>query len=221
MTEARRAHWDEVYATKREDEVSWFQATPDLSLELLALIGASPRSAILDVGGGASRLVDHLVAAGHEDVSVLDLSPAALSAAKARLGEAAKRVAWIEADVTAWTPSRVYDVWHDRAAFHFLVDPADQAAYVDRLRRALRRGGQAIVGTFALDGPEKCSGLPVQRWDASGLAEFLGPDFALVETRRHVHLTPRGVVQRFQFAAFRFAGEDGPGGVMRPPAARG
>jgi SAM-dependent methyltransferase len=206
MTNARRDHWDDVYASKAETEVSWFEATPAPSLELLALVGATPHSAILDVGGGASRLVDHLIAAGYEDVAVLDLSVAALAAARARLGAAAERVAWIAADVTAWTPPRAYDVWHDRAAFHFLVDPADQAAYRVRLRQALRPGGHAILATFALDGPERCSGLPVQRWDAAGLAEFLGPDFALVEARRHEHVTPRGAVQRFQFAAFCFRG---------------
>ncbi len=207
MIDARRAHWNDVYASKAETEVSWFQQTPAPSLDLLALVGATPHSAILDVGGGASRFVDHLLAQGYEDVTVLDLSAAALETAKARLGEAAGRVAWIAADVTAWAPPRRYDVWHDRAALHFLVDPADQAAYRARLRQALRRGGCAIIGAFALDGPERCSGLPVKRWDAAGLAEFLGPDFALVAERRHEHVTPRGAVQRFQFAAFRFAGD--------------
>ncbi len=208
MTADRRAHWNDVYASKAETEVSWFQETPAPSLELLAHVGATPRSAILDVGGGASRLVDHLLAQRYEDVTILDLSAAALAAAKARLGEAAGRVAWIAADVTAWTPPRRYDVWHDRAALHFLVDPADQAAYHARLCQALRRGGHAIIATFALDGPEKCSGLPVKRWDAAGLADFLGPDFAPVAERRHEHVTPRGSQQRFQFAAFRFAGDN-------------
>ncbi len=208
MTAERSDHWDDVYAAKTETEVSWFQETPAPSLDLLAFVGATPRSAILDVGGGASRLVDHLLARRYADVTVLDLSATALAAAQARLGEAAQRAAWIAADVTAWTPSRAYDVWHDRAAFHFLVDPADQAAYRLRLRQALRRGGGAIVGAFALDGPERCSGLPVKRWDAAGLAAFLGPDFALIDARRHEHVTPRGPAQRFQFAAFRFIGGD-------------
>ena len=159
----RQTHWENVYTTKSEKEVSWFQETPSPTLELLALIGATSRSAVIDVGGGASRLVDSLVSQGYDDVTVLDLSTAALAAAKARLAGKADRVQWIAADVTTWPPSRAYDVWHDRAAFHFLVDPADQAAYRDRLRRALRRGGYAIIGTFALDGPEKCSGLPVAR----------------------------------------------------------
>jgi len=209
MTGARRDHWDEIYASKAETQVSWLQETPAPSLELLALVGATPRSAILDVGGGASRFVDHLLAQGYEDVTVLDLSAAALETAKARLGEAASRVAWIAADVTAWAPSRAYDVWRDRAAFHFLVDPDDRAAYRVRLRQALRRGGHAVLATFALDGPERCSGLSVRRWDAAGLAEFLGTDFVLLDARRHEHVTPRGSVQRFQFATFQFAGAAG------------
>ncbi len=200
----RRAHWEGVYATKGERKVSWFQETPTPSLELLALIGATGRSAVIDVGGGASRLVDTLVSRGYEDVTVLDLSPAALAAARARVADKAERIRWIAADVTTWEPSRTYDVWHDRAAFHFLTDAADQAAYRDRLRRALRRGGHAIIGTFALDGPQMCSGLPVMRWDAESLGAFLGRDFVLVDSRPHEHVTPRGAKQRFQFSTFRF-----------------
>ena len=203
----RQAHWESVYTTKSEREVSWFQETPAPSLELLALIGATRRSAVIDVGGGASRLVDCLVAQGYEDITVLDLSPAALAAAKARLADQVDRIQWIAADVTTWAPSRAYDVWHDRAAFHFLVDSADQAAYVERLRRALRRGGAAIIGTFAPDGPAMCSGLPVARWDAASLGALLGPDFVLVDARLHEHVTPRGAKQRFQFATFRLRGD--------------
>lgn len=201
----RQAHWDDVYRTKGETSVSWFQETPAPSLELMALVGATRRSAIIDIGGGASRLVDCLVSRGYEDVTVLDLSAAALTHARTRLGDRADRVAWIVADVTAWEPSRTYDVWHDRAAFHFLTEPADRAAYVDRLRRALRHGGHAIIGTFAPDGPEKCSGLPVARHDATSLATLLGTGFVLVDTRRHEHATPWGATQRFQFSTFRFS----------------
>ncbi|MGD0642997.1 MAG: class I SAM-dependent methyltransferase [Roseiarcus sp.] len=208
----RQAHWENVYTTKSEKEVSWFQETPAPTLELLALIGTTGRSAIIDIGGGASRLLDSLVSRGYEDITVLDLSPAALAAAKARLADKADRIQWIAADVTTWEPSRAYDVWHDRAAFHFLVDPADQAAYRDRLRRALRRGGHAIIGTFALDGPQTCSGLPVARHDASSLGALLGPDFVLIDSRRCEHATPRGAKQRFQFSTFRFRAENA-GGV--------
>jgi SAM-dependent methyltransferase len=199
----RRNHWEGVYAAKGEKEVSWFQETPAPSLELLALVGAGRSSAIIDIGGGASRLADCLVAQGYEDVTVLDLSAAALASARARIGDKADRVTWIAADVTSWEPSRSYDVWHDRAAFHFLTDPRDQTAYVARLRRALRPGGHAIIGTFALDGPERCSGLVVSRYDADSLAATLGSGFELIDTRRHEHVTPWGATQKFQFSAFR------------------
>ncbi len=204
----RQAHWESVYATKGETEVSWFQETPVPTLELLALIGATRRSAVIDVGGGASRLVDSLVSRGYEDITVLDLSQAALAVAKARLAAKSARVQWIAADITRWEPSRTYDVWHDRAALHVLTNSADQAAYLDRLRRALRGGGHAIIGTFALDGPQMCSGLPVARYDAGSLGALLGPDFVLIDARSHDHVTPRGATQRFQFSTFRFRGEN-------------
>lgn len=203
----RETHWQRVYTTKRETEVSWFEENPALSLDLIAVIGAGRQSAVIDIGGGASRLVDRLIVRGYEDLTVLDVSPAALAVAKARLGERAGQVHWLVADATTWAPSRVYDVWHDRATFHFLADPADQTAYVARLQSALRPGGHAIIGAFALDGPEKCSGLPVARYDAESLGRALGPGFHLVDTRRHDHLTPRAVTQHFQFNAFRFGGE--------------
>src|SRR5437899_8332041 len=171
---SRQRHWENVYATKGESEVSWFQETPALSLELIRLVGSIQNSGIIDIGGGASRLADCLVSQGYQDVSVLDLSAAALASARSRIGDNAKQVTWIAADVTTWEPSRTYDVWHDRAAFHFLTDPKDQAAYMARLRRALRPGGHAIIGTFALDGPERCSGLNVSRHDAGSLAATLG-----------------------------------------------
>ena len=200
---SRQNHWEKVYTTKGESEVSWFQETPAPSLELIEFVGAIQNSAIIDIGGGASRLVDNLVSRGYEDLTVLDLSDAALASARSRIGDKANRVTWITADVTAWEPSRTYDVWHDRAAFHFLTDPNDQAAYVARLRRALRLGGHAIIATFALDGPERCSGLMVSRYDADALAATLGDGFELVDTRRHDHTTPWGAVQKFQFSTFR------------------
>jgi trans-aconitate methyltransferase len=200
---SRQHHWEKVYTTKGESEVSWFQETPAASLELIELAGATRDSAIIDIGGGASRLVDSLVSRGYQDVTVLDLSPAALASARSRIGDRANRVAWITADVTTWEPSRTYDVWHDRAAFHFLTERNDQAAYVARLRRALCVGGHAIVATFAPDGPERCSGLMVSRYDAKTLAATLGEGFELIDTRRHDHTTPWGAVQKFQFSTFR------------------
>lgn len=205
MAVGRQAHWDAVFAGRDEDRVSWFQATPEPSLELIARTGAGMAAAIVDVGGGASRLVDALVARGYRDVTVLDLAPAALAAARARLGAGAERVRWVVADITAWEPARRHDLWHDRAAFHFLTEAADRAAYLARLRRGLAEGGHAIIGTFAPDGPERCSGLPVMRYDAEGLARELGAGFTLIESRRHAHLTPAGMVQQFQFSLFRRA----------------
>jgi trans-aconitate methyltransferase len=202
---SRQHHWEKVYTTRGESEVSWFQETPALSLELIELVGAMQNSAIIDIGGGASRLVDNLVSRGFEDLTVLDLSAAALGSARSRLGDKANRVTWITADVTSWQPSRTYDVWHDRAAFHFLTERTDQAAYVARLRRALRVGGHAIIATFAPDGPERCSGLMVSRYDANALAATLGEGFELIDTRRHDHTTPWGAVQKFQFSTFRRA----------------
>jgi SAM-dependent methyltransferase len=199
----RQAHWENVYTTKGEKEVSWFQENPAPSVELIALTGLSEDAAIIDIGGGASRLVDGLLARKFRRLSVLDLSGAALATAKERLGDRGADVQWLIADVTKWEPTETYDLWHDRAAFHFLTEEADQSAYVDRLKRAVRSGGHVIIGTFAPDGPERCSGLPTVRHDADTLATILGSDFVLIDTRRHDHATPWGAVQRFQFSTFR------------------
>ena len=199
----RKAHWEAVYAQKGETQVSWFQESPELSLELIAKLAPGPMAAIIDVGGGASRLVDALVKRGYGDVTVLDLSQAALEAAQARLGAEAGKVAWVAADATVWRPARCYDLWHDRAAFHFLTEPAARARYVERLALALKPGGHAIIATFALDGPDKCSGLPIVRYDAASLKDVLGRTFELVEAKAHEHVTPWGSVQKFQFSVFR------------------
>lgn len=203
MTDKPQAHWDDVYATKKEAEVSWYQETPEPSLELLALVNVQPNAAIIDIGGGASRLVDVLLAKGFEDVTVLDLSADALNVARKRLGQAGSKAKWIVADVTQWQPPVTYDLWHDRAALHFLNNEQQQRAYTERLRHGLRIGGHAIIGTFALDGPEKCSGLPVTRHSAESLSSLLGTGFTLLDTRRHEHTTPWGAVQKFQFSTFK------------------
>ncbi|MBR0850860.1 class I SAM-dependent methyltransferase [Bradyrhizobium diazoefficiens] len=199
----RSAHWDKVYATKGEAEVSWFQDSPSISLEMIRAAGADHGAAIIDIGGGASRLVDALLRDGYRGLTVLDLSTNALDAAKRRLGAAASMVDWIVADATTWRPAKAYDVWHDRAAFHFLTDPRDRAAYVERLRLAVALHGHVIIATFAPDGPEKCSGLPVQRHDSASLAAELGPGFELVETRSETHHTPWNATQAFQFSRFQ------------------
>jgi trans-aconitate methyltransferase len=202
----RTTHWQHVYATKGEAEVSWFQDTPAISLEMIRAASPDRNTAIIDIGGGASRLVDALLQDGYRNLAVLDLSANALDAAKERIGAAASTVDWIVADATTWQPVKSYDVWHDRAAFHFLTDPRDRAAYVERLRSAVAAGGHVIIATFAPDGPEKCSGLPVQRHDSASLSSELGPEFELVETRSDIHRTPWQSTQAFQFSRFRRRG---------------
>jgi ubiquinone/menaquinone biosynthesis C-methylase UbiE len=198
----RKQHWEGVYAQKQPSEVSWFQPRPECSLRLIAAAGVDKAQPIIDMGGGASRLVDNLLAEGYGDISVLDISAAALRHTRERLGERAARVTWIEADATVFTPSKNYALWHDRAVFHFLTDPADRQAYRQRLERGLRPGGHLIIATFALDGPERCSNLPVQRYSPETLSAELGSEYALVETLGEVHITPAQKEQRFVYCRF-------------------
>lgn len=202
MTDKKSAYWQNVYATKDSDEVSWFEEFPALSLGLIAAAYAG-HGGVIDIGGGASRLAGALIKAGYAPVAVLDLSANALAVAKSRLGQVAGSIEWIKADVTQWHPARQYDVWHDRAAFHFLTGQVQQQAYAQALRTALNPGGIAIIGTFAPDGPERCSGLPVVRHDAASIAAVLGEGFDLLSEQKHEHVTPGGSVQNFQFSTFR------------------
>lgn len=199
----RRAHWDRVYASRQPGEVSWYQPSPDLSLAMIGLAGADPKAGAIDVGAGASRLAARLLDAGYQPVTVLDVSPQGLRRLREELGERAAQVEFVEADVTQFRPRRRYGLWHDRAVFHFLTEPGDRRAYVETLRATLEPGGAAVIATFAPDGPERCSGLPVRRHDAESLAAELGPDFMHVESRREVHRTPAGVEQRFGYHLFR------------------
>jgi SAM-dependent methyltransferase len=198
----RVTHWDGIYSRRASTEMSWFQATPTASLELLDVLGVSPQSAVIDVGGGASLLVDHLLERGFDDVSVLDVSDAALRSARSRLTSTAP-VTWVRDDVLTWRPQRGFDLWHDRAVFHFLTDAVDRLTYLRTMRRALRPGGAVIMGTFASDGPDQCSGLPVARYSSEELADAIGADFDIVGVRREVHTTPTGVVQPFSWVAGR------------------
>ena len=204
--EDREDHWDAVYAASAPEALTWFEEVPAVSLALIRRYGAT-EAPVIDVGGGASHLPDALLAEGFDAVTVLDLSPAALEVSKARLGAAASRVRWVAGDVTRWTPDRAYGLWHDRAVFHFLTDPSAQDAYVDVMRHALAPGGHAIIATFAEDGPERCSNLPVQRYSPDALADRLeraAPGvFLPVEAKRHVHDTPMGREQAFQVSVFR------------------
>lgn len=197
----RTAHWQAVYTTKGEEEVSWFEQNPNYSLELIARAKAGLNARIVDVGGGASRLVDALVDKGQSAITVVDLSAAALATARRRL-PSANNVTWVVSDITQWEPDDVYDVWHDRAAFHFLTDAIDQKAYVAVMAKALKTGGMVIIGTFARTGPDKCSGLPVAKHDATSLAEIFGPRFRLMRSEPQRHVTPWKSVQEFQFSVF-------------------
>ena len=200
-----KSHWEHVYSSRPTDRVSWFQEHALRSLQLIQDTGASRSAAIIDVGGGASTLVDDLVQGGYSDITVLDLSGAALAAAKARLGErAAAAVEWIEADITTTTlPQARFDIWHDRAVFHFLTDPADRQAYVQTVLRAVRPGGHVIVATFAEDGPTECSGLPVMRYRPDELHAQFGEPFVLLRHDKEAHQTPFGTVQQFVYCYCR------------------
>lgn len=196
---AKQAHWDEVYAERGADGVSWYQAEPALSLRLIGAAGLKAGDRVVDVGGGASALVDRLLERGLA-VDVLDLSPRALDLSRARLGERAAGVRWIEADATRWDPEpAAYALWHDRAVFHFLVEPNDRAAYVERLKRGLKRGGQLVLAAFAQDGPDRCSGLPVCRYAGPAVLEALGGGFRLLQEDREEHRTPWESTQNFAY----------------------
>jgi SAM-dependent methyltransferase len=199
----RKEHWEDAWSARSAEQLSWYQDEPTQSLQLIARAAGDSRPSVIDIGGGASRLVDGLLAHGFADVSVLDISATALQAAQRRLGPRAAAVTWICADVTGFRPARRYGIWHDRAAFHFLVEPSDRCAYVAALGAALEPGGQAIIATFALDGPPRCSGLDVVRYDATTLAAELGSGYRLEEESAETHTTPAGKPQRFAWFRFR------------------
>jgi SAM-dependent methyltransferase len=200
---AAAAYWEQVYAEKGREDVSWYEETPATSARLILADGVP--DSVVDVGAGASTLPDVLLEAGVGHVTLVDLSLSALALTQARLDHLANRVDTVVGDVLAWTPDRAYDVWHDRAVFHFLTDAADRAAYVAVLRRALAPGGRVVVATFAEDGPEQCSGLPVCRYSAEELAGELGEGFDLVHAERVEHTTPWGTVQPFTALVLRRA----------------
>ena len=199
-------HWSKVYGEKAATEVSWYQPSPEPSLDAIRRLNIQPTSSFIDVGGGASTLVDALLKEGWQEITVLDIAAPALEAAKARIGPLADKVHWEVADITDWSPVRKFDIWHDRAVFHFLTEPKQRVAYRQALEEGLTDGGLAIVATFALDGPERCSGLPVQRYDPATLAEVLGQSLELIEGWREEHVTPWGAKQSFNWCAFRKLG---------------
>jgi SAM-dependent methyltransferase len=199
----RKSHWEDVYTSRAEAQVSWYQDEPKQSLEFIRAVAPAAHGSIIDVGGGCSVLVDRLLDLPFERIAVLDISPTALGKAKARLGERAGRVEWIAADITDAQSIGRFDVWHDRAVFHFLTDAADRRKYVELARRTVPQGGHLIVATFADDGPTKCSDLDVCRYNAESMGAELGEGFSLVREARETHTTPWGSSQAFFYGLFR------------------
>jgi SAM-dependent methyltransferase len=202
--EARKAHWEGIYEKKAPDEVSWYQADPEISLRLIdAITDGDVSRRLLDVGGGASLLTDRLLDLGYESLGILDVASSALRRVRERLGDRGEGVEWFESDVTSFTSPHPWDVWHDRAVFHFLTDPGDRREYVKSLEGALALNGHAIIATFGPDGPPKCSGLDVVRYSPEALADELGGGFQLLQSTKEQHSTPSGARQAFAYSVFR------------------
>jgi SAM-dependent methyltransferase len=202
VTAARQDHWDAVYGTKAITDLSWYEPRPDKSFELIRRAGIGLSDPIIDVGGGASLLVDDLLETGYGDITVLDVSAAVLDKLGGRLGAKTSKVTLLHQDVTGFQPERRYALWHDRAVFHFLVAQADQERYLHALIRALRPGGHLVIATFGPSGPERCSGLPTMRYDEVALATRLGSDFKLIESSLSIHRTPWNAPQQFLYCRF-------------------
>ncbi|MCX7206149.1 MAG: class I SAM-dependent methyltransferase [Proteobacteria bacterium] len=199
-----KSHWEQVYSSKATDAVSWFQEHAEHSLKLIQNTGLPVSAAIIDIGGGASTLVDDLLDYGYRNLTVLDLSAAAMAAAAKRLGSRGLDITWIEADITqAPLSAKTYDIWHDRAVFHFLTTEEERQAYVAAVLDAVKPGGHVIVATFAEDGPTQCSGLPVMRYNATDLHSEFGAPFELVHHDKEAHHTPFGTIQQFVYCYCR------------------
>ncbi len=199
---ASSEHWDRIYRERGPEGVSWHQADPARSVGLITAAAPDHDAAIVDVGGGSSRLVDRLLDLGYTNLTVVDLASLALEYARRRLGDAADRVTWVETDVTAYRLVHPVRVWHDRAVFHFLVDPDDRSRYLARAQEAVAPDGHLIVATFALDGPSMCSGLPIVRYDATSMTRAVAPWFEPVRFEEETHVTPGGAEQRFLYGDF-------------------
>ncbi len=199
----RRAHWERVYSKKAPSELSWFEPLPETSIRFIEAAGLGQGARILDIGCGTSTLVDQLLTLGYHNIGVLDVAAAALRECRQRLGSRAAGVEWIECDVTEFKSRHQWDLWHDRAVLHFLTEPADMEAYRNALLTALSDQGQAVIATFGPQGPTRCSGLNVRRFDIDSLQEVLGADMELVDHRLQDHVTPSGVAQQFLFCRFR------------------
>jgi 2-polyprenyl-3-methyl-5-hydroxy-6-metoxy-1,4-benzoquinol methylase len=202
VSENRKSHWDNIYNDKDHKEVSWYQESPQISLQLLDKIGATTGDSIIDIGAGASTLVDALIDKGYSKLSVLDISENALSIVKQRLGVNANVPSYYVSDVTEFSPDRQFDVWHDRAVFHFLTHAEDRDKYVSRLDTLLSDNGKVIIGTFSLNGPKKCSGLDIEQYDETKITNVLREYFQLIDTCVDVHSTPGGIQQEFMYFLF-------------------
>ena len=198
-----REHWERIYGSRSPDNVSWYEPVPVTSRTLIAGSVEEGAESVIDVGGGASTLVDHVLDLGVKRVAVLDISEAGLAVSKRRLGSRARLVEWIVGDASILEDVGRFDVWHDRAVFHFLTDEGDRRHYVRLAERTIQPGGTAVMATFAVDGPERCSGLEVRRYDSEQLAAQCGPGFQLTQTQRHLHITPGSVRQNFLYATLR------------------
>lgn len=199
MGNERKSHWQKIYSEKSPLEVSWYQLAPTLAYELIHASGVDRNAPLIDVGGGASTLVDHLLDDGYTAISILDIAASALEHAQQRLGERAQQVRWVEVDITRFESTQTYQLWHDRAVFHFLTDAEDRARYRAAVERALVPGGHLIIGTFAPGGPERCSGLPIVQYDSARMQTEFGKGFELLEMRTETHHTPSGKDQLFNF----------------------
>jgi SAM-dependent methyltransferase len=202
MESERSQHWESVYSGRDHRLFRWYQPVPELSLGLIRQSATDVAAPVIDIGGGASLLVDELLDLGYNDLTITDLSTRALTITQDRLGNRSDTVTWMHGDVTEQRFERVYQVWHDRAVFHFLTEPEDVARYLDCMAQAVDVGGHAIIATFALDGPESCSGLPVHRYSPETLRQTIGPAFKPARFEHESHLTPDGVTQEFTYGLF-------------------
>lgn len=200
----KKTHWENVYESKPVNRLGWYKQHLHPSLDWIKELAAEKGSAIIDVGGGASTLVDDLISEGYESITVVDLSGRALEHSKSRLGDKAARVKWIEGDITnTELPANYYALWHDRAVFHFLTDERDRRKYIGKLRNSLAESGYLIIGTFSFDAPPKCSGLPVERYDVEKMKSTLGDEFKLLDSMKELHVTPGGVEQMYLYCKFK------------------